>query len=189
MMKTKVDFSQFQRSILTKIKDSEKGQSTIEFLIGFSVMFMLILLLAKVALQFTNGYFLHYATYMASRTYMVVDVNANDESSNDQFAERRAKAVFERFNVPLLIPNFDGSITFQSPDAVAPVFSGAYAEFKEKFSPIAVFGGDTEINFRSESFLRREPGRITCLEQICKAMEELGQNCQKNHITFYDNGC
>lgn len=166
-----------------------RGQSTIEFLLGFSIVFLLILLLLRVAINYTNGYFLHYATFMASRTYMVVDVN-DKEATNDQNAERRARDVFNKFLVPSLIPSFSTEIQFQSPEfGGKTIFSGAYAEYKEKFSPVSVMGGNTEMTLRSESFLRREPGRAHCLEQICKAMDALGVTCGPKHITFYDNGC
>lgn len=121
---------------------------------------------------------------------MVVDANG-EESENDQRAEKQAKAVFDKFLVPALISNFDNDVKFQSPDEVTPtVFSGVFAEYTEKLSPISFMGGDSEIIFRSESFLRREPGRRACLEQVCRAMEELGADCSKSiHITYYDNGC
>lgn len=190
MVQVNLDFSCKQASTLDhkKIIFNEQGQSTIEFIIGFSIVFSMILLFLRISMQYTNGYFLHYATFMASRTYMVVDVN-DDESVNDSNASRRAKAVFDKFLVPELISGFDGEVEFISPDENnIPLFSGAVAEYKERLSPISMMGGETEINFRSESLLRREPGREYCLEQICKAMEQLGVSCTI-HITYFDNGC
>ena len=53
----------------------ESGQSTIEFLVSFSVIFTILLTFVRIAFNATNGFYAHYAVFNASRAYLVSDEN------------------------------------------------------------------------------------------------------------------
>ncbi len=180
----KLDFLPQQNPTL-----NEKGQSTIEFLLTFIFVFSLIFMIFKIGVTFSNGYLVHYATFMASRTYLVIDNNSNSPSGGDQNARNRASAVFEKFPMKSTIPGWTSLIKINHPGSVPNnLFVGAWSEYTENFGISDIVGGIKPIVLRSESFLGREPTRANCLQRICRAMEEVGGDCSV-HTTFFDNGC
>jgi len=168
---------------------SNKGQSTIEFLMSFIFGLGFLFVIFKISLNFTNGYLVHYATYMASRAYLVADNNSNQADGADKVAEQRAKEVFAKYKIPAVIESFTGDLQINSPESVAiKGFVGTWVEYQDKFTFSSLFGGNQDISFRSESFLGREPTRAECLERICHALGDINSDCNL-HVTFYDNGC
>lgn len=168
---------------------NDEGQSTIEFLVCFSLVVGLMFLFLKVAINTTNGYLVHYANFMASRTYLVVDVNASEFGAGDRRAFTEAEKVFNSYNIDGFIPGFNGEFKANSPATVANrLFVGTYVQYNDMFSVSDQVGGKHEMTYLSESFLGREPVRAECLARICKAMRGLGSNCEV-HTTFFDNGC
>ena len=85
------DFLLHLTSILNGNECGDTGQSLIEFLICFIFAFGILLLGIKVAFNLTNGYMAHYATYVASRVYLVSDNNSNNPSNSDKAAFKEAK--------------------------------------------------------------------------------------------------
>jgi hypothetical protein len=156
------------------------------FIFGIGFLFVIF----KVAINYTNGYLVHYATYMASRAYMVVDTNSNQPDGSDGAAAQRAQQVFAKYKAEAIIPSLAGALQVNNPGAVMPAFVGTWVEYTDKFTFSSLFGGNEDVTFRSESFLGREPTRSECLQQICAAMAEppLSSDCDL-HVTFYDNGC
>jgi len=171
------------------IKD-EKGQSTIEFLVSFIFVLSFFLTFFNLALNSTNGFLLHYATFMSSRAYLVHDNNSNTPNGGDGDAQAIATTVFENFNLGAFLKADGGtSIKFHHPDSgKKAVYTGAVASYKDKFTASSFFGGDNPIEYVSESFLGREPTRGECSERVCRAMQDIGASCEL-HITFFDNGC
>jgi hypothetical protein len=173
-------------SILTR---SDSGQSTMEFLLAFTFVFTLIFFIFQVGVSFTNGYLVHYATFMASRTYLVIDNNSNTISSGDEDAKGRATSVFNGIPVGSFIPGFRSELMINHPMTVPNnLFVGAWVEYPEKFGISEIIGGIKNVKLRSESFLGREPSRVSCLVRICEAMKEVGGTCG-DHTTFFDDGC
>ena len=174
-----------------------RGQSTIEFLTSFVFVFGLLFLFIKIAFNATNGYYVHYATFMASRAYMITDINSNTVGGADGRARINAKAVFDKFKIPLLLTGAENLTFNANPPQTGSsfrrnVFVGISVSYKDKFTFLKVLGGDNAMNLTSDSFLGMEPTRSECLEQICTALEETGlDNCGTdiNYTTFYDNGC
>jgi len=143
----------------------------------------------RIGVTFSNGFLVHYATFMASRTYLVIDNNSNSPSGGDQIARNRASTVFEKFPMKEIIPGWNSFIKINHPGAVPnALFTGAYSEYTENFGISDLVGGIKPMVLRSESFLGREPTRSNCLNRICRAMEEVGGDCSV-HTTFFDNGC
>jgi hypothetical protein len=168
------------------------GQSSIEFLFSFSITFIFIMLFVSLAMNLTSGYMVHLATYNASRVYLVYDRNTNAAFSTvDQEAEKEAE---KQFYNP--IGNFlkemgakigaVGELKFNSPDSASRYeFVGAYFKFKKDFSYVPFMsGGDVpKLDLESQSYIGREPTRLTCLKSLQKIMSG------KKHSTMYDNGC
>ncbi len=167
----------------------ESGQSLIEFLLSFAFVFGLVLVFLKLSLNYTTGYLVHYATYMASRSFLVVDRNSNTPEGSDSESFNRAKTVFDRYKVDTFITDFDGSLQANMPGSVgSPAMVGVWVEYTTNLSGSTLFGGDRELKLRSESFLGKEPTRAECIERICRAFMDLGADCT-SHVTFADNGC
>ncbi|MBT3235455.1 MAG: hypothetical protein HN353_05865 [Bdellovibrionales bacterium] len=171
-----------------KIVDLEQsGQSTIEFLSGFIVMVSFIFIFVDFALNLTNGYLVHYATFMASRSYLVGDNNSNDPIGSEGHAMKNAKKVFKQY----MYLNLKGKLRFNQGlggEDVKKVYVGAYYQYSPRFSSAAILTGNKKMNFISESFLGREPSKASCLDRVCRAIKDLGGDCQ-NHTSLIDNGC
>ena len=83
--------------ILRKIKFCSKkdnGQSSIEFLISFFFVLGFVFVFLKISLNAAEGYLVHYATYMASRSYLVAEQNSVDPINSSK-AFRRAKTAYQ----------------------------------------------------------------------------------------------
>ena len=170
-------------------RKNNKGQSTIEFIMTFTAAVGFIFLFLKMALNYTNGFMVHHATYMASRAYLVGD------SESQQSAEGRDKAAFELANLVFkknlpdaLMPKFDGVLNENNPSVVKfSVFTGVWSEFTQAFS-VGFVGGKEAIKFRSESFLGREPSRPESITQVCAAIKAVTQGSCELQATLDDNG-
>lgn len=158
---------------------------------SFIYIFGLLAMFIRVAVNTTNGYLVHYATFMASRAYLVHDENNSSATIDDQRAEAHAKAVFKKYKVTELIPQSSGKLEVRSPGAGGhKLLVGVYHSFKQNFSPMPLVGGTTPVELVSESFLGREPSRQECLDGICNAFKQIdGYSSCRNHSTFFDNGC
>ena len=187
-------FERLSRKVNLMIdKKKEAGQSTIEFLLTFIFVLAFIFSTLKLSFIYTNGYLVHYATFMASRAYLVVDINSNQPEGSDGAAWRRASEVFKRFPLDKFIGGYDQNLQVNHPDSGGQGFDrnlyvGVFTDFSHTFGLSPVVGGRKEVRFRSESFLGREPTRAECLERICMALRLVGGNCE-NHSTIFDNGC
>ncbi len=170
------------------IHKSERGQATIEFILALALSLGFVVSFAKLGFSYTNGYLVHYATYMASRAFLVVDVNSNRPSGSDSSAMDRAKEVFEHYQIQNFISGFKNDLKVLYPgDANNPLFIGNYSEYKDSFY-LPFFGSRREMNLKSESFLGREPTRAECVDRICSAMKAVGGSCEM-FTTISDNGC
>lgn len=173
---------------------NNKGQSTIEFILTFTAAVGFIFLFLKLALNYTNGYMVHHATFMASRAYLVRDDRQTIEDGDVQ-AFKAAKEVFKK-NLPdgLISPDLAlEEKNHNGPDKVKFLaFVGIWVEFFQTFS-LGFVGGKDKMAFRSESFLGREPTRTESTIQVCKAItfvtkgREGIDGCAKQ-ATLDDNG-
>ena len=182
---------------LSRAFTNSQGQSTIEFLLTFLFVGGFIFAFFKIAMIYTNGHYIHYATYSASRAYMVFDNNSNTPDGADSKASTFAKKVFESFKIsallntssPLQVEVHDPS-NFQGHEK--NLYVGLFVDFKEKLlTPL--LGKGRILNLRSESFLGREPTRAECYERIRWAMGGTAgtpnQPFIEKHSTLFDNGC
>lgn len=178
---------------------NNKGQSTIEFILTFTMTVSFILLFLKMTLNYTNGYMLHHAVFMSSRAFLVHDSQLGRTDTDlvvqDDVAATFAASVFAKYLPTGLINGFDNtSVKFNKPSnptLIYKVFVGAFAEFESAFAS-GLIGGKDIVKFKSESFLGREPTRAESYLQTCAAMvqavgSEMDNKCSW-HTTIDDNG-
>ena len=163
------------------------GQSTIEFLITFGFTLILLFVLVKISLNVTNGFLVHYATFAASRTFLVVDIFSDSPGGSDDEAGNQARDVFKK-----IVAGNTVTVTPQNIDSVAnrSVFLGVRAQFIQKLAFSNVNGGKKPVTFVSESYIGRTPTMSECVDRVCEAMKLVGtlEECTKN-VTLEDNGC
>lgn len=168
-----------------------KGQSTIEFILTFTTSIGFIFLFLKMALNYTNGYMVHHATFMAARAYLVNDEERQSSEDSDARALAYAKKVFVYYMPEGLVKGVtQASVQASGPAAnnALPVFTGIIAEFSQLFST-GFIGGKTSIPFTSEAFLGREVTRRESVAQTCNAIKESFSIPECNvHTTLEDNG-
>lgn len=175
---------------------SESGQSTIEFIMAFLFTFGFIFSFLKIAIIYTNGYMVHYGTFMAARAYMVKerDSVSNQASGSDGESAAIARKVFNSFKLSSLIPGLTGELQINDPESLknykSNLYVGVYIDFKEKL--LTPVGGITkELNLRSEAFLGKEPTRAECFDRTCVGLGSafgVGRYCL-DYTTVADNGC
>jgi len=185
----------------------QEGQSTIEFLLTFMFALAFLFLFINISVNYSAGYLVHYATFMASRTYLTADTSTIN--GGDQTAKEEALKTLKRFRVAAVGVPVDGvknccsttvdgfyiNSAFTS-SINAPLFVGAVSVFKKPLSYFRAIAGDTEIRYVSESFLGKEPVRHECWTRTCQAINlavtgTIG-NCATDDtadITVFDNGC
>lgn len=168
---------------------NNKGQSLIEFLMTITFIIGIFFIFVKIAFNAVDGYLIHYATFMASRTYMVADNNSSEISSSVTLAEEKARDTFSRMHVQTL--GYDLSrLQFNHYNGSTPIlFVGCFYDFEQKFSLMKFIGGDTPMQMRSESFLGKEPTKQECLTRICDRMSAATGGSCGLFTTFFDNGC
>lgn len=165
------------------------GQSTIEFILTFTAAVGFIFLFLKMAINYTNGYMVHHATYMASRSYLVGDTESQQTvEGRDKNAFELATSVFKKNLPEALILGFDGTLQANYPGTgKLSVFTGVWVEFTQIFS-LGFVGGKDPVRFRSESFLGREPSRPESIKQICDAIKTVTLGSCDVQATLDDNG-
>lgn len=170
---------------------NEKGQSSVEFIISFIVVVGFVFMYVKVAMNFTNGYVVHYANFMASRALLVYEGNNNTPSGGDGAARARALEVWKTYNIESVLGGAAGSLALEQrlPDTSPnKLFVGTIAEYQDRFTIFGNVGSTEKLSFKTESFLGREPSISECVQRTCEAFKELGIECGKN-TTVMDNGC
>ncbi|MFT6068886.1 MAG: hypothetical protein ACJAT2_003265 [Bacteriovoracaceae bacterium] len=168
-----------------------EGQSSVEFIISFIVVVGFVFMYVKVAMNFTNGYVVHYANYMASRALLVYEGNNNTPDGGDGAAKARALEVWKTYNIEGVLGNAAGSLSLEQrlPGSVTnTLFVGTVATYQDRFTIFGNVGSTERLTFKTESFLGREPSIAECVERTCEAFTELGISCGKN-TTVIDNGC
>ena len=167
---------------------NNKGQSLAEFILTFGIVCVVMILFVKIAFNFTKGYMIHYANFMASRAYMVQDNNSSNPQSTDGDARNIAinnvyKKIFDKVPTSRIVTLTPSSVENK-------VFVGIKTTIDEEFSLSPMVGGGEKIKLVSESFLGREPVVSECAIGTCEAIREVsGESCENDFVTLWDNGC
>ena len=174
--------------------NNEKGQSTIEFIFTFVFGVSIILMIFNSAMNYTTGYLVHYATFMASRVYLTSDsyigsIGNTGPSLNS--GEGLARETFNNYSLGIFkVPseNFKvNTVGSAGPENFLTV--GAYTTFDLTIDALGKITGQSKINLVSESFLGKEPTRAECATRTCFAITGRN-NCGPNDdITIFDDGC
>lgn len=179
------------KKFILKINKDQKGQSSIEFIMTFAFAIGICFLFVSHAINMTTGFLAHYATFMSGRAFLTYDATSNTVGTNMNSAERIAKKVFniyrlDRFGLPSSIKVYKPKPAGQN----SPLFSGVTVTFQKRLTPYKLVGGAVKATMMSEGFLGKEPLKIQCWEQTCRAMG-IGKCLEQGEmdITVYDNGC
>lgn len=176
---------------------NQRGQSTIEFIFTFIFGVSIVLLIFNSALNHATGYLVHYATFMASRSYLTGDnyrgtfggAGVEDYSAS---AEARAREVFNQYNLGVFkvdTSQFRINHTSGNQQVSDYLTVGAMMLFEQRIDMLGRISGQEKLNLTSESYLGKEPTRFSCAVQVCRAMTNL-DSCQSNFdITLFDDGC
>ena len=174
---------------------NSQGQSTFEFLMVFLFSIGILSIFVQLGINMTGGYLVHYATYMASRTFLVRELgNVNSISTDYSYAAGRAKEVFDSYRVEIFgvydpAPELRFNYYDNNPQ-IDYFFTGAYYRYKQPMSIFDYLGGEVDSEMYSESFLGKEPTRGECWERTKKAFEELAiRPDHEKFTTVFDNGC
>ncbi|MBT4790630.1 MAG: hypothetical protein HON90_03585 [Halobacteriovoraceae bacterium] len=170
---------------------NERGQSAIEFILTFAFAIGVTFLFLNQAMNLTEGYLAHYVNFMSARTYLVYDSGIDTRNSILAQAEREAESVYKSY--PLASFGVQSTLKVITSDQGSALFSGTVLQFEKALSAMPVVGGGKKALLYSESFLGKEPLRITCAQMMCAAITGTLQDCQSNStdmdIVLYDNGC
>lgn len=178
-----------QNKRINNIILNEEGQSTIEFISSLTFVMLLFGFLIRLAFFYTNGFFVHYEVFKASRAYLVYDNNLGGDSEGA--AVTFANDTFSKKDIQMLMSTgADEDLRFNRNSGGEAVYNGVYYFFKQKISLMGFFGEDEYMRLRSDSFIGREPTRFECVKQVCKAISSLfgGDSCVPLS-TIADNGC
>ncbi len=183
------------------IKKNSKGQSTIEFIFVAAFAFGFLFVFIQLAINLTGGFYAHYATFMASRTFLIYDRGDADpnRSYGSQVVRNEVQDVFDSYFTPLKYAHYgiydpNASLKIQSKVTdpnIDYIYTGVILSYTQPMSLFAYFGGNVDSVMISESLLGKEPTRGECLERTRKAIEGTGprNSDQEKFVTVYDNGC
>ena len=160
----------------------------------------IILMFLRLGINATSGFITHYASFMASRTYLVVENGSRDPAGSDRIAFIEARRVFEDFRVQqfgVRDLNVNQDFRVNDPEQVGRIryeYVGVRLRHSSPLSLIPFLGQPIDLELVTESFLGREPSRGDCLARICRAMGDSRRSavdCTNNvaHLTLFDNGC
>ncbi|PIP92964.1 MAG: hypothetical protein COW00_06610 [Bdellovibrio sp. CG12_big_fil_rev_8_21_14_0_65_39_13] len=171
--------------------ESENGQSTIEFLISFVFVLGFLFLFLRLSIVYTNGYLMHYATFSASRAYMVADNGDKNAEGSDGLAFTKAKAVFDKIVNTTQIFGQTIQLKENSMDSenMNSLLVGVFADLNEYFMVPGVTNSRKDLNLKSESFLGREPTRGECIQSVCEVIKGITSVSCSAMVTLDDNGC
>ncbi len=170
------------------IQNSEKGQSTIEFLLSLTFAIGITMLFVSQALNMTIGFMVHYATYMGGRTYLSYDTFGVDAGSSISEAGNEAKRAFNRYQ----LEQFDVTgleLKIHSPSDGTALTAGLTAQYAKLLSPFKLLLDGEKATFYSEGLLGKEPVRATCMKAVCVSVGANGTCSSDMDVTLFDNGC
>lgn len=173
------------------MENKESGQSAIEFILTFGFGLGVTFLFVNQAINMTSGYLVHYVNFMAARAYMVHETGVHNKESVLNASRDHASFVAKSYDIGSVGVKADFNVI--SIHEGSGLFNGTVMKFEKKLSAMPMVGGGKKALFYSESFLGKEPTRLTCAEMICAAMTGNPSSCegdkQNMDIVLYDNGC
>lgn len=181
--------------MMMKNMRNKQGQSSIEFIIVFSFALGFFVIFLGLGISMTLGYLVHYATFDASRVYLVQDGTSQNILQSEQYAMNQVgklRAIKDYswnqiFSSSKFRMEEASGFKFNQPGSGKPAeFTGIYFHYKKRLSEYAMLTGTQRVEYVSESFLGKEPLRAECLARICTMM---GGCSGRGEVTAFDNGC
>lgn len=173
--------------------NNEKGQSTIEFIFTFVFGVSLILMIFNSAMNYSTGYLVHYATFMASRVYLTGDSylgTVGSPAGSLNGTVQKSRDMFNNYSLGIFKINDDAYQVNPAgsgqPEEYLTV--GGRTSFEISIDAIGKIAGQTKLELSSESFLGKEPTRAECATRTCFGITGR-TNCENLDITLYDDGC
>ncbi len=174
---------------------AQAGQSTIEFIFTFAFGLSVILLIFNAAMNYTTGYIVHYATFMASRVYLTAEnftgSMADGGLSSVSSAEGKATRAFAAYNLQIFnIKTEDFAINkLTGGNGSEYLTTGARTLFEQRIDILGRVAGQKKLELVSESFLGKEPSRAACAARVCFAVTNQQECTPDMDITLFDDGC
>jgi len=180
-----------------KRHNNQSGQSTVEFIVSFIFGVSLIFMVFNSALNYSTGYLVHYATFMASRAYLVADSGTgtvdNPATSVGSAEAEEAANVYNRYKLDIFKIGSDKFSINPLEDNGFPnsqyLTVGGRTMFEMNMDAVGKVLGQTKLEFVSESFLGHEPSRAQCANRSCVGITGNSSCTKEMDITLYDNGC
>lgn len=174
--------------------NNESGQSTIEFIFTFAFGVSIILMIFNSAMNYTTGYLVHYATFMASRVYLTAESHTGTIGSSTPSLSGTvdlAQQTFNNYSLGIFNVSAAGFAINQagnvSPEEYPTV--GARTTFDVSIDALGKVAGQSKLELVSESFLGKEPTRAECASRVCFSLKNNTSCSNSDDITLYDNGC
>jgi hypothetical protein len=176
------------------MKKHQEGQSTVEFIFAFVFGVSIILMVFNSSMNYISGYLAHYATFMASRAYLVQDsfLGVYQAEASLSGAEGVAREVFSTYNLGIFgIKPTDMTINrVNGPVSASDYYKvGAKTIFEKNIDLVGKIVGEKKVKFVTESYLGKEPTRNVCAMRVCKAITNSEACNLKMDITLFDDGC
>lgn len=175
-------------------KNTQSGQSTIEFILTFAFGVSFIFVIFNGAMNYATGYIVHYATFMASRTYLTADSHKGiigDSVQSMSGAEAKAREVFNNYNLNIFkIDSSNFTINpagNTSPETYLTV--GGQTSFDLTMDVLGRVAGQKKLELVSEAFLGKEVTRAECATRTCFAITGTTTCTADMDITLFDDGC
>lgn len=177
----------------------DSGQSTLEFTLTLLLVIAFFLFFFRLAITFAFGNYVHYAVFMAARTYAAAGVSEKDqrERAEGVIGQLLGGANGDRyrwFGQGVAIEGSSAALTGFDVGKIGPYaanrldgwMQGARYHFRSRIFPVPLTiqnsGRDeSQLTLKAESFLGREPSFVECDTQMKNAGTGKGR--------LYDNGC
>lgn len=170
------------------LKKNQKGQATIEFLLVFAFALGVTFLFLNLAINSTQGYIVHYANFMASRTFLTYDGGSNNLQNGINQAASASRRVFNRYPLKAFDIKAQFNVLKPTLGAANALYSGTTSQFEKRITPFKLVGGGAKVIMYSESFLSKEPLRFACWQGTCSGIAQ--NSCDFGlDTTLFDNGC
>lgn len=174
-------------------RKGQEGQSTIEFIFTFAFGVCVVFLIFNSALNYATGYLVHYATFMASRTYLTADSYLGEIPSPEpsmSTAERLAKETYAKYMLQIFnVPQTGFKVNPPGATPSEHLTTGATTIFDLRIDALGKVTGASKLELASESFLGKEPTRAHCANRVCYGMTGSTTCTTAMDVTLYDDGC
>lgn len=175
------------KEYLKKTRQSQKGQSAIEFIVVVVVVLFFLLFFLSLSILLVVSEYVEYATFMSARTYKSM-------FSTKDVQQQNARIVFQSYMDKVQGIARNAQLTFVEGDN--PQSAGVQATYNIDLfylPPVFLpFGGPpSRINLKTETRLGRDPSYQDCFNYFSDFAQRMGLNIDGTGYLrqMDDNGC